>query len=290
MLLVNTFGGDSLSLLTDIGMLQGDMIAEGILSAMEALKIRVPVVVRIQGTNSALGMQMVFLHEARIEYSRFQIRDLKISMPKVLSDKGYVLGDIIRLDPCRDIDTWITDINGDLIRPPHIDYYLDIPIEITQHFGNAVEHYRELLETEEYFGATMVSLTVSPKDEWIKVMYGDFPEDFGNIQINWEDGVFSGIHIAEHFFDSYCFLEYIIKYIRIHKKPQTIVKLILKRDSMQKRNLVKNLLKKCYWVQTQWVQTEIGETHSEFKGPEETQEELISRLKEIYPGSSVRLY
>ena len=41
------------------GVIQGDMIAKGILAAMEALHIHVPVVARIQGTNGKLGMQMV---------------------------------------------------------------------------------------------------------------------------------------------------------------------------------------------------------------------------------------
>lgn len=81
-LLVNMFGGNPLSLLTNVGMLQGDMIAEGILSAMETLKIQIPVVVRIQGSNGVLGMQMVFLHEMRIQYSRLLIHDSKMSMPK----------------------------------------------------------------------------------------------------------------------------------------------------------------------------------------------------------------
>jgi succinyl-CoA synthetase beta subunit len=47
--LVNIFGG----------VIQGDMIATGILKAMKELKIKVPVVARIQGTNSAVGMRMV---------------------------------------------------------------------------------------------------------------------------------------------------------------------------------------------------------------------------------------
>jgi succinyl-CoA synthetase beta subunit len=46
---VNIFGG----------VIQGDMIATGIISAMKDLKINLPVVARIQGTNGALGMKMV---------------------------------------------------------------------------------------------------------------------------------------------------------------------------------------------------------------------------------------
>jgi hypothetical protein len=41
------------------GVVQGDIIAKGILSAMEELRVSVPVVTRIQGTNGKLGMQMV---------------------------------------------------------------------------------------------------------------------------------------------------------------------------------------------------------------------------------------
>jgi succinyl-CoA synthetase beta subunit len=46
---VNIFGG----------VIQGDMIAMGIISAMKDLEITLPVVARIQGTNGALGMKMV---------------------------------------------------------------------------------------------------------------------------------------------------------------------------------------------------------------------------------------
>ena len=35
------------------------MIAEGILAAMDSLRIIIPVVARVQGTNGALGMKMV---------------------------------------------------------------------------------------------------------------------------------------------------------------------------------------------------------------------------------------
>lgn len=49
MILVNIFGG----------VIQGDMIATGIISAMKDLEIGLPVVARIQGTNGALGMKMV---------------------------------------------------------------------------------------------------------------------------------------------------------------------------------------------------------------------------------------
>jgi hypothetical protein len=38
------------------------MIARGVLSAMESLEIAIPVIVRIQGTNGKLGMQMVRPH------------------------------------------------------------------------------------------------------------------------------------------------------------------------------------------------------------------------------------
>jgi succinyl-CoA synthetase beta subunit len=47
--LVNVFGG----------VIQGDMIATGILAAVRDLNITHPVVARVQGTNGAKGMQMV---------------------------------------------------------------------------------------------------------------------------------------------------------------------------------------------------------------------------------------
>lgn len=46
---VNIFGG----------LTRSDMIAEGIILAFKDLELKVPVVVRLRGTNEALGQQMV---------------------------------------------------------------------------------------------------------------------------------------------------------------------------------------------------------------------------------------
>jgi succinyl-CoA synthetase beta subunit len=58
-ILVNIFGGCPYTIVPNVGVIQGDMIAKGILSAMKELPVPVPVVVRIQGTNGKLGMQIV---------------------------------------------------------------------------------------------------------------------------------------------------------------------------------------------------------------------------------------
>lgn len=56
MILVNVFGG----------VIQGDMIATGILAAISDLKIDIPVVARVQGTNGDKGMQMVLAFPAEL--------------------------------------------------------------------------------------------------------------------------------------------------------------------------------------------------------------------------------
>jgi succinyl-CoA synthetase beta subunit len=60
-ILVNIFGGKSLQVLLTLGVIQGDMIATGVLMAMDTLHIDIPVVARIQGTNGSIGMKMVSL-------------------------------------------------------------------------------------------------------------------------------------------------------------------------------------------------------------------------------------
>ena len=65
----------------NVVIIQGDIIARGIIAAMEALHVPVPVVARIQGTKRALGIQMVQIMLNLIDVSS-QIPASAISMSK----------------------------------------------------------------------------------------------------------------------------------------------------------------------------------------------------------------